>query len=647
MHLSRRILALAVIVSLALFGCTASKPAPKTEPTPAPAAKEAKAKESPILTKLVADGKLPKLEERLPKEPLVLKGAEGIGVYGGTWRTAMKGAADAYLLDRIMGYENYVRWSEDWSKIEPNIMSKWEGSPDAKIYKFTIREGLKWSDGKPFTADDIIFWYEDVLMYTDLTKALPGFLNPGGKGVKVTKIDARTVQFAFEVPNGLFLQNLCTGPALLARMYRPAHYLKTVHPKYNQAAVDAKMKELGSKDLIAYWDVVASPWFNPELPTLNAWIVKSPMGKNDKVTLERNPYYWKVDTEGNQLPYIDYFQSEIHQDTNTMVLKILAGEIDMQDRHIATLSNKSVFADGAQKGNFRLHPMVMTSMNTAVISFNLNQKDPVLRELFQNKNFRIAVSHAIDRKKIIDTVFVSQGEPWQVAPRREEAKYFDEQMAKQYEFDTAKANQLLDQILPKKGANGMRLRPDGKPLSITLELVNGMGDGWADVAELVKKNWAAAGIDMNFKIEDRALWDKRKDSGEMEVTFWVGDGGVGFTLEPRYYMPFYGNTEWAPLWGYWFATNGKQGEEPSAPAKKQMDLYRQLEQTSDLAKQDQLMKDILKIAKDEFWAMGISLPAQGYGIAKNDLKGVPKTMFNSWTWPHPGASQTSTYYFKK
>lgn len=633
------------LVALSLVAGCSTKPAPKDEPkTTPPAAAKAVEKEAPALAALVKEGKLPKLEERLPKEPLVVK-AEKVGVYGGNWRMGLRGRSDTAVYTRIIAYEYLVRFDPEWKSVIPNLATKWEMSADAKSWTFTLREGVKWSDGKPFTADDIVFFMEQVAASKDIYPVPPGWLVVGGKLPKVTKVDNYKVKFDFDQPYGMFLQ---TAAQVDKWVHAPAHYLKQwLNTPENKQRIDDEIKKLGLKDFKALWELKSSAWDNPELPTVHAWVVKVPLGAGTKVSFERNPYYWKVDTEGKQLPYIDTVSNDIFEDTNAIVLKALNGEIDMQDRHINTLQNKSIFFDGQAKGNFRIYDWVSTPSNTMGIHLNLTHENLELRKVFGDKNFRIALSHAIDRKKIIDTIFVSQGEPNQVAPVKGSV-YYDEQFAKQYtEFDVAKANQMLDQILPKKDSAGFRLLPSGKRLQVNLEIANGVQAYFVDVAEMVKKNWAAVGVEMLVKPEDRTLFYDRKKANQHDAGVWVGSGGLDVVQSPRNYYPDSDEAIYGTAWYYWLNSGGKQGVEPPADVKKQHDLIQQMKATGDAAKQEQFMREVLKIAKDNFWVIGIGTPVKGFGIVKNDMQNVPKAMTDAWVFPSPGPYNPAAFFFKK
>ncbi|MCX7841058.1 MAG: ABC transporter substrate-binding protein, partial [Anaerolineae bacterium] len=395
-----------------------TKAAEPTKPA-ATATAVVKFNEAPMLAEQVKAGKLPPVEQRLPKNPVVVPTVEKIGKYGGTWRVGLSGGNDQVGLYRMVGYEGLVRWDPSFKEIIPNLAESFQANADASEYTFKLREGLKWSNGKPFTANDIMFWYEDILLNKDLTPTIPTWLTVNDKPVVVEKVNDYTVKFKFAGPYGLFLQRLGHPDGTRITAF-PADYLKQFIPKYNPDA-DKQAKDAGLKTWVDLFNAKigagersAGYYANLELPRLIAWIpVTSYDGKATQVTLERNPYYWKVDSQGNQLPYIDRVQATIAGDVQALVLKALNGEIDMQDRHIATLANKAVFADGMQKGNYRFYELIPSQSSTFVIMLNMTHKDPVKRAVFQNKDFRIGLSYAINRKEIIDTVYVGQGKPFQ------------------------------------------------------------------------------------------------------------------------------------------------------------------------------------------------------------------------------------------
>jgi ABC-type transport system substrate-binding protein len=414
---------------------TASQPTAAAQPTPAPrptlavgggqptpaaqpAATPKAYKEAPPLAALVREGKLPPVEQRLPRNPVAVTPVEKVGKHGGAWRAGLLGGADTSWLNRTIGYEGLVRWDPQWTQVIPNIAESFTASPDAKEYTFKLREGHRWSDGQPFSADDILFWYEDVSLNKELTPSR------GNNPPTVEKIDGYTVKFKFERPDGFFLQNLARGGGAYTAF--PAHYLKQFHKRHNTTNLDQLIQENGADGWVRLFQtkgasIPGTPydavWQNKDLPTLNAWYLTTPYGAGNRVVAERNPYYFKVDPEGNQLPYLDRVVYDVAQDAQVLVLKALNGELDMQDRHIATTQNRAVFVDNAQRGGYRFFETIPDSSNEAGIYLNWTHKDPVMRRIIQDKDFRIGLSHAIDRQEIIDVVYVGQGEPYQVASR--------------------------------------------------------------------------------------------------------------------------------------------------------------------------------------------------------------------------------------
>ena len=633
---------------------------PTTAASSAAPATPGKFKEAPALADQVKAGKLPPVEQRLPKNPMVVQPTEQVGKYGGTWRTALIGGQDTAWLTRTIAYDYLVRWDPEWEKVLPNVAESYEASPDAKSFTFKLREGMKWSDGQPFTADDVVFYVNDVYRNKDLTSSL------GNNPYTIEKRGDYGFTITFEQPNGLFIQNACTpsgSPTGFEWTRYPAHYLKQFHKQYaDPAKLDQLIKENSAEDWAKLFrlkgaGIPGTPydarWSNADLPTLYAWRIVEPYGTATRVTCERNPYYFKIDTEGNQLPYIDKVNYEVLQDAQVLLLKASNGEIDIHDRHINTDQNKAVLSDNQQKGQYHFFDEIPSGMNTNVFCLNLTHKDPVLRKIFQDKNVRIALSHAINRQEIIDTIYVSQGEPWQCGPRKE-SSYYNEKLAKQYtEYDVKKANDLLDQAGYKKAGDGFRQRPDGQRITIVIEVSATGTDATAlDTTKLVAGYWQKVGIDAQVKSEDRSLLYTRKGANDHDCVVWGGGSGLrDAILDPRLYFPSSNESNFAQPWYVWYQKPGNpqcQPEEPPEAAKKQMDLYTTgVLGSGDEAGQTAAFKQILEIAQDQFYAIGIALPAPGYGIVKNNVRNVPKELPGSWLYPNPGPTNPEQYSFEK
>ncbi len=586
--------------------------------------------EAPELAAQVAAGELPPVAERLPATPMVVEPNEEIGVYGGEWRNAILAGDNHQWVYRNAGYEHLVRVNVDFTEVIPNIAESFEANDDATEFTFKLRDGMKWSDGEPFTSADIMFWYDDVLMNEELTLSFPSWLMAGGEPVVVEAPDATTVIFRFASPNGLFLDNLA-GQAGLTPTMLPRHYLEQFHKTYNPDGVDALVRASGAADWPTFFEVQAglggssgnTLFTNAERPVLFAWRPVNSLGQGERFVMERNPYYWKIDPEGQQLPYIDSIVYDVVGDAEVLLLKTLNGEIDLMSRSINELSNKPVLFDNVERGNYDFFTLGETGQNYFVLSLNLTHQDPIKREVFQNKDFRIGLSHAINRQEIIDLVYLGQGEPAQVAPRPT-GPYYNEQLSKQYtEYDPDLANEFLDKAgYSERDAQGFRLGPDGERISIIVEAYSFMGP-WADALELIKQYWAAVGVDMQYRTVDAGLFDERVQSNEHDANLWWSGAGLkDILLENFNHIPSSWASTYAVEWGTWHQ-NHAEGEEPPEAVKAQMDMLDQLQITADAAEQETLMKAILEVSAEEFYNMGVSLSADEYGIVSNRMHNVP------------------------
>ncbi len=277
--------------------------------------------------------------------------------------------------------------------------------------------------------------------------------------------------------------------------------------------------------------------------------------------------------------------------------------------------------------------------------FNLSHKDPARRAIFGNKDFRIGMSYAINRQDIIDTVFVGQAKPFQAAPL-EGTPFYNQQLATQYlEFDVTKANEALDKVLPKKGADGMRLMPDGKPLNIIIETSNATKtDG--DTANMCVKSWKAVGVAVEHKPEERNLLYTHKDGNDLDAMIWAGEGGANPIMDARSYLPYSTEAGWGVAWALWYtgATSDFK-EEPTGEVKKVCDLYDTLKGTPTYEGQVAVMKQVLQVAADNFWCIGVCTPPDLFGIRKNNFMNVTDNMLNSWVFPTASPYNPFTYYF--
>lgn len=604
-------------------------------------------KESPDLAERVKAGELPALEERLPAEPLVVEPIDRTGTYGGTWNTALLGPEDQAWLERTVGYEPLLRWNIEWTEPIPNVAESVDQSPDGNEFVIKLRDGLKWSDGEPLTADDLMFAYENVLLNTKLMPVTPTFLVNGGETAKLRKTDDLTVQVTFAEPNGLFLEQLAllgSGEDLITY---PRHYLEAFHQDFTKSA-DADASEAGFESWTELLLARSESFQNADKPSVYAWILTKALGDGSTVSAERNPYYWKVDPDGRQLPYIDQVSMDVASDAEVILLKATNGELSFHTRHINGLANKPVLADSREKGNYDFVTLQSSFMNEVVVFLNLSHDNKVKREVFNNKDFRIGLSHAINRDEINTAVFQDVGEPWQAAPAPE-SKFYIEEFGTQYtEYDVDLANETLDRAgFAERNADGIRLGPDGKPISIDLEVVDpSILPGWLDVANLVVGYWKEVGVNARTRPEDRTLFAERTEANQHDAGVWVGPGGLGDeTRRPFFYLPSIAFEQaFAPKWAQWYMSRGAQGEEPPAAAREQIELFWQFAETPDPDERDDLFQQIIEIAQEQFWVIGTVRVPEAYGILSNNFHNVPETIPESFDFATPAGTNPCQYF---
>ena len=611
--------------------------------------------QAPGLAHLVDQGKLPPVAERLPTNPMVVKTVQQIGQYGGVWHRGFLGNRDQASFIRTLGYENLMRWNPDWTRPIPNVAQSVTVSEDARTYTFYLRRNMHWSDGAPFTADDIMFWYQDILHNPDFPDSTPRWLSNGRDSLTVQRKDDFTVQFQLQQPDGLFLQKLA-HPASADPTAFPSHYLKQFLPKYNP-----DLQELLIREGVTDWQQLfekkvgkitpvsidhPSRWTNPELPVLYGWVLTNGYRPDaDEVTAVRNPWYWKIDLDGNQLPYIDRIVFKRARSAEELLAWAGHGKLDMQIRHVAVEKNRKTLSWTAEKNGYHFFQTNDAGANVAAISLNLLHPDPVLRAVFQHRQFRIALSHALNRQLIINDIYPNHHAS-QVAPQPSSSLY-NRQLADQYlSYDVELANMLLDKIgLDKRNQQGIRLLKDGRRLAFTAEVPQIYPDLYLLMTRYVVPDWKKIGIELTVVEEERTVLYANKEANRHDAVVWRAGGGLDAILTPRYYFPSSPEANYAVPWGRWFVNpEDPLGQEPPSVIKEQMALYRKLSTITDTREQYQLMKEILAISREQFYVIGICRSTGGYGIASNRFHNIPQSMPTSWTYPNPAPTNPVQYY---
>jgi peptide/nickel transport system substrate-binding protein len=523
--------------------------------TPVPTVAAAKYKEAPALADLVKAGKLPPVDQRLPTNPLVLSPIDQIGKYGGRFRKFWSGSWSGGFLEEMYGHSP-LRWIDDGMGIAAGTCDKWSANADNSEWTLHFREGLKWSDGQPAGVDDVIWWWDNVTVKGDPAQpdSIPDFgQDANGKLVTFTKVDDYTLKLTYGTPAPLTAKRLAmwVNSNIGPRWICPAHYLKAFHPKFNTAEKD--FKDFNDKSTV---------FTNPDCPVLTHWMLtKYDAGK--AMTAERNPYYYAVDTEGNQLPYIDGEDYINVQDRQVELVQIRQGSIDHCHFHDLTLADISTLKDAADAGNYDV-VLWDSGSGTAMMYFwnydfpDITPEDKKVHDLFRDPAFKQAMSFALDRPTIQSTVYYGTGilTTGTMSPKAYEfnfnadAQAFGKKARDIYAaYDPAKSASLLDGAGYKAGADGKRTYKDGSKMEVRIDLTADASKECTDVLEIAKKNWEAVGL--NIVVNQitgtafDALWHSGK--GAIHTNWEVGDG-PDHLLYPSWVVPNEPD-RWAPLCG--------------------------------------------------------------------------------------------------
>src|SRR5690554_494490 len=355
--------------------------------------------EAPMLAEKVAAGELPPVEERLPDNPRVVDPVDSVGVYGGIWNRAWRGVNDFHAFGRII-YDPVLRWPRDPADpVQPGLAERWEWNEDGTELTLYFRAGLKWSDGVPFTVDDVLFWWEAIENDENITAAVH---TEWQTLEELVKVDDSTLTLRFSQPNGLaetvglaFHGNQWPLGFERFGFYAPKHYLEQYHPAYNEEAT----YDLFQEKVFDY---------NVERPVMTAWKITQYDPGATLMIAERNPYYWAVDVDGNQLPYIDYVYFHLVEDVAGLNAMGIAGELDMRARAL-NLAQYPVYIDNSESNDYHMLLWPQATASNATLFINQSYPDAKYRELFQNFDFRRALSLAIDRDAVNEIVFLGQG----------------------------------------------------------------------------------------------------------------------------------------------------------------------------------------------------------------------------------------------
>ena len=584
-------------------------------------------RQAPMLAALVAAGELPPVEDRLPDDPMVVVPIDEIGTYGGTARIFLAGES------LINVPEGLLRPGPQMRLNLPNWAEKAEYSNGARTLNITLRPGHRWSDGHLLTADDYLFFFEHFLMNKDLTPVV----EPRFKGARIEKHDAHSFSYHFPQPMPLFVNHLAHNSSRLAI---PAHFMKRYHPSFTDRA-QLEDEELGLQDWRTYLTAVNAT--NDLLffgrPVLTAYVLVS--RTSTRTRLRRNPYYPKVDPEGNQLPYIDYLEVQRVDSAEIMAAKASTGQVDFAGRQFMT-ADIPLFKRFEKKNGYSTYIWARPYGSDVVLQFNLNHRDEGLRKIFQDVRFRRAMSLAINREEVNDIVYFGQGVPRQltVVPS---SRYFEPEFAAAWaEFDPVRAGELFDEMgLVDRDGDGTRERLDGEALQITLEYMIGETPKQITL-DLVTAYWREVGVSVNLKQISGPLQAIRAKAGLMDMTIWHADRNTDilFPIEPYWYVPVNGGWEqsqWSS-WRRWYFTDGTRGSEPPKQIKQLLGWWENLRRATDEKERIEMGKKILRSQAENLWALGVIGLGPHPIIVSDRLRNVPHQGYwgwdSRWSWPY-------------
>ena len=592
--------------------------------------------EPPALAGRVTSGELPPVGSRLPKDVSVADLSEPgleVGRHGGSLRLLMGRAKDTRMMV-VYGYARLVGYDREFNLV-PDILSGID-IEEGRIFTMRLREGHKWSDGHPFTAEDLRFYWEDVATNEKLSPAGPSrVMVVNGKLPKFEVINETTVRFTWPTPNPFFLPRLAGASPLY--IYRPAHYLKQFHESHADAAkLDRKVREEKQRDWVALFFRKGRQYrnVNPELPSLQPWVLatKPPA---ERFVFTRNPYYHRVDADGRQLPYADRVVMTIAS-AKLIAAKVGSGETDLQARNLQ-FNNFTFLKRGEARNDFAVRLWPTAKGSHMALYPNLNVSDPVWRTMVRNVDFRRALSLAIDRHEINQVIYFGLAVEGNNTVQPGSQLYRKEYRTSWAGFDLDRANRLLDKLgLTARNHLGVRLLPDGRPMNIIVETA-GEDTEQTDVLQLIHDSWLKAGIKLYSKPLQREVFRNRVFAGSTLMAVWFGlENGVPTPeSSPRELAPTSQQQLQWPKWGQFLETGGRAGEPIDlGPAEELALLNIQWQIASGRADKERIWREMLGIYTDQVFTIGLVSGVSQPVVVSNRLRNVPEKGIYNWD---PGA----------
>jgi len=599
--------------------------------------------EPPILLPDVTTGKLPPVEKRLPQQPLVVR-LEQPGKHGGTLNSLVGRSRDTRLLV-VYGYARLVGYDRNLALV-PDLLESLEVQ-EGRVFTLKLRKGHRWSDGHPFTAEDFRYYWEDVANNRELSPSgPPRDLLVDGTPPKFEVLSDTVVRYSWHKPNPHFLPRQAGASPLF--IYRPAHYLKRLHKKYSEKVRKAEAEGTAKRRWSAVHNRADNLYEsdNPDLPTLQPWM-NTTRPPADRFVALRNPYFHRVDENGRQLPYIDRFVLVV-ADPKLIPAKTGAGEADLQARDVH-FNNYTFLKQGETQNGYRTLLWRPGKGAHFALFPNLNVNDPVWRQVLRDVRFRRALSLAIDRALVNQVLYFglaieSNNTVLPQSPLFREA--YRDRWAR---YDRKQASKLLDEMGLKRGADGMRKLPDGRPLEVIVETA-GESTEHTDVLELIRETWREVGIKLFSKPSQREAFRNRIFSGETVMSVWSGleNGLATPDNSPDELAPTSQTQLQWPKFGQHVETGGKSGEAPDvAEVKELARLYGVWLESATRQERSRAWHAMLELHAEQQFVIGVVSGVPQPVVARQTLMNVPEQGFYNWD---PGAFfgiyRPDTFWFK-
>ncbi len=587
--------------------------------------------ETPSLAEAVAAGTLPAVDRRLPIQPSVVTLPEP-GTHGGSLDMLMASDIDTRQMI-VYGYARLVGYNRAY-EFEPDILKAYEVE-EGRIFTFHLRQGHKWSDGTPFTAEDFRYYFEDIASMEGTNDPLPIEMLVEGERPKFEVIDALTVRYTWSNPNPYFLTALA-GPRPLYP-YRPAHYLKQFHAKYVDPAKLAEMvKAASQRNWMALHYVMGQQYRNqnPNLPSLDPWVLTTEPPSR-RFVFKRNAFYHRVDQNGRQLPYLDEVRVNI---TNNKLIPIKtgSGESDLQARGL-NFQNFTVIKQSEEDFNYETYLWKTAQGSRWALFPNLSATDPDWRTLLRDVRFRRALSLGINRREINQVIYYGLARETGNLVLRE-SPLFNADFAQRWtRFDVAEANRLLDDMgLTRRNAQGTRLMANGVPLEITVAFATEETEP-ADVLELIRDSWARIGVKLYPKPLTRDLLRNGVFAGSIRMAMWSGveNGIPTASSSPQEFTPSVQQQLQWPKWGQYIETRARSGEPVDLPAANALaDLNARWTRATSDDVRAAIWGHILDIYSEQVFSIGLVSGVPQVVVVNKRLRNVPAEAIYNWD---PGA----------